>query len=1009
MSAVGPSTPSNSYTGVTNTIPASLNIVVDTITRSVGSGYIPLLAGPSILSYSKHLITTSDAHKKQLFEEEQSNAVNLNPLFAAAIAEAQHLIELRAEIIKRAHDAKIIANTQNDYIDGIVAKATLYNSNEFGTDNANITTINQAVVTYNAAVDTHLAANLTYLFATAAFNTATTTYNNATATYNAALATYNTALATYNAAVAAFNAGQITQAQMNAAQATYNNALSTFNAAQATYDAAVATYIAANQTYNAATNAKVAADTAYASARTAYSNARTTYQNYATNVSNVRDPASRIANVNAAIAAYNAQIAATNAAIDDYNTAAAGLGLPLLNHETPYTASVLVPLPNSPTLPANDVKITAAPIAAVPVLPGATATNFRITDADEAANVANALNTSTGDKFALSTLLYKILRNIKLQQDFLGFFLGARPIPKAYIETHTKVFTTSGNSTTVGSGSGVSASMLSKGSEGLNDKTGKAWKAVGDSIFDSFVLQYDPTISPAAQQVRHFRDNLLKNVSLFSAFTAIGALQGKTADVESPAVKVTQAVAFASQVAQTVNGDSIENSITEILQGTNPELSPDEIAGLANALGADTKLNFLQVALSQLGEALGQPNLFGRVIASNDLASRLISFPITQQIDLGDVLKNPLSIAFLKDLLATTLFNQDTTLNTLSYIQQLISRAVDGALTQAIKDINELKAALLSSLETSLQAAGLSPTEAKDRARELTQLADTFLDGEVRSNFILDTGIRSKDIDSDRLIQALLDQRKTEAQITAAKAHHEIILDAAIADKVVRNLKFNQDEISIRELRDQIAQGLRDQGLDDNVAIDNATTAVVSVFKDTIPARPDIVARPDVADVRRDLISNITDILKPVIGAQDAQVAATNAASLIVGPPVSTAPTRAATDVDVATASVEKDTTVRDERGRSQATGETVKRVSLTDLYDQNIQKLTDFGRKQGIQKEVGDLLAETQRGYLRPNLEIFVRNEELRDPAKNLIQYSGIFNKGIAPLPRDWDQNFFA
>lgn len=979
---------------------------------SFNLGEFIILPGPSILSYSNHLLTTGSKHKEQVFREEQTNSINLNPLFLAALAEINEVRRRQALVIELVHQKQDFADRQNDKIDDIEVYRTNYNTIDIPADNLQIDRINAAVVAYNTAVDTHIAAGTAYSSAVATYNAAKQVFDAAVDAYEEALAVKQAADEVFAFYTEMYENGELTQAQYDQVVAQHNAAVTAFNSAQETYNAAGAVYNAAGIAKAAADAIKATADAAYVSARSTYTNLLTLYNNYANNVSDQRDFVGRIANL---IAAYNAYVQFgydVAAEISEFNELVAleGFDIPLINPRPDTTADlplfqlmlpalIRYPLPSGPALPpANDTKITTAPIDHDVVLSAPERFNPRITDEQVQAMIATAFASIQQNTL---DILSKILRDIKMLQDYLGFFEDGKPVPKAYIEGIPKVFLKKGagvsnpdaiSSSGVGAGAGIYMSMLTKALENGNLKA-----TLDQGLYDA--SNKTPIhLNSIATQLQVFNNQLLKDIALFSSLPSLGALAGKqnNGGADSPIVDITFAEAFANQIINAVKSNEVENSILEILKVESPASDIEGLKKLAEQLAANSKLFFLQVGLSQLSQALGFPDLTAKVIAASDAAKNLITFPINHDIELKDVLRNPLSTAFLKNYLTSQLTTTTTTF-ALDAIQNLINKAINDAVDQAIKNFKELQEALAGALQKALEEQGLSKEDAQKQAIELADRGRAFVEEEVRANYFLDTGLEVAKIDREKLIQSIVQQNKKDAAAQDSELISESLIQGAI--DAARLSYQNQTDISQRQLRDRIADELRKKAdISDNNALRLSTVAVIGDIQNQIP-KP-VTGNESISEIKKDVADHIKEVLTPTTGVKEAENTAHQVLKTIFGSTIK-APEPAAGGVPLANQAAQ--TALVDKR-----TETAVADNSLIQQYDKHIAKLETFGRELKDDGAFIKELGNEQRTYLRPTLEIYVRNDELRDPGIKVIHngYTGIMYQD--DLPRDWNQNIF-
>lgn len=985
---------------------------------SFNIGTIPILPGISIVSYSRHLITTSREHQEQLFLEQQANAVNLNPLFQAALDEALNILLAHQEATDFVNQKNDIINTQNDYIDKINYYRDEYNNYIIPSDNTHIDTMNAAVVTYNTAVDTHEAAITTYNAAISAYNTAIQVYNDATTTFSQATAAKQTADSFFADYTDQFNHGLLTQAQYDLAISQHNDAVTAYNNAGFTFAAALTAYNTATAIKSGADLAKTSADSVFGGARLTYTAALNTYTDYANNVSNVRDDFNplyvltlhnpteeTVANLNTALINYSDYHDSSIPTITDFNESISGFNIPPINPVPLYldTINFKLILPNAPALPlSSSAKIIANPIIHDFALNPPEVNNPRLSSDEIIAEVNNAFNFFTTTH--PDTILSEILKNIKLQQDFLGFFEDAKPVAKAYLEALSKAFvanTSSKGGASVGTGSGVSMGMLTKSLD-----SGRVNDTIANSIFEAFLTK-DPKLASVKNQLQAFIVKFLNDVALFAALPTLGALTGskQNGGPNSPIVDVTHATAFANLINNAVNSGDVGKAFLELLKAANPTANVDQLKQLADTLASNAQLFLLQVALSQLSQTLGIPDLAARVAATLDKTKGLLSFPITQDLELKDVLKNPLSVVFLKSFLAKQL---EPALG-VEAAQKLINDVIDGLLTQSIKNVKDLETAFSSSLQKALTEAGLSDQDAQNKALELASLGKTFTTQEIQSNYFLDTGLDTADIDRSKLIQQIVQQSQSDAATQEATVNQNIIEDA------VNAATFSQQQISQRELRDRISDELVARGVAQDEALNLSTTAVLANIKEKIPAP--VTGEVGAHQLRDDLKNEIIANLTPTAGAQAAQITAGQVVTTIFGPSdkasdVSTAKSaskkEAVVNADNVAADQTTDTAVAGTTASDKAVSTKSSDTSLSHLMDKQVANLDDFSRQLRNNKEFSDKLSEEVLSFLRPTLELFVFNQKLRDPASNLIhsQYTGIMYQDDVPLT--WDHNVF-
>lgn len=922
---------------------------------SLSLGPFPILQGPSILSFSSQIIQTQNAAAAQGWLDEQANAVIFSQFYKAALGEADNLLALYDKIKSIVYQQSALTFLLLGAT--IPADPTGYNAFVKPNDINQTNTMRNAITTYNNAVAVHIQAVNTY-------NAAVAVYATATNTFNTAQGVFNTALATYTAATAAFNAGTITQAQYDAATSTYNTALATYNTAAGVYTTATNVFNAAQAAYNAA-------NVTYNNARTAYNNALTTYNTYANNVTGARNSiGNSIPTINNALNDWNAQLPARNTHINFINTqiTSSGLDIPLLlNESAAFSNRIPYPMINGPALPPPDV--TVAQMAPFPTgdFPTLAPSNRLINN--PAALTQEYFSKIAGPLAVIALLMNNILRDIQRSFSFFDFTAeqggaGTR-IPAAYIKPAPRVFMGTGD-TGIGAGSGVSLATIIAS---LSNKLLPDTLAVGIYTAQGPHASSKPLNPAFLNAYSKFNTEFLQDASLLSSLTAASILNGKltTLDEKSPTLNVVVALAFANQIIAASNTNDIENSILELLKKANPDADVKDLQTLASQLATNTTLFSLEVALSSIGQALGLPSLVANILSGSPIATQLIETNIPQEPNTREILSNPISLIFFKTALAESL-NGLNELGT-EKNQTLINDAVNDVLANAeITDEESVRTALLDAL--------IKQGIADNEALAIANFARDFIKEEIRANYRLETGLTVADINQSNLINSL----------TALP----VPINTQIAQEAVAALRFNQDIISQRELRDRLSAELIKKGVNETDALRAATQVVLDNIKITPPVSS--------GNLQTDIANRVRNLLAPELDPANLTLVSNQLISTIFG-------TRAVVGTPGTSAANNEETLIEESIAASemQDAAQLEDSNSLINKLDQVLAEMNEIINKATDTKLFSDALNENQRNFLKPTLNLYKFNQTLLDPANNIVMsmWTGIMYQ--KPIPTNW------
>jgi len=615
-------------------------------------------------------------------------------------------------------------------------------------------------------------------------------------------------------------------------QTTLNSQISTFNSNDSsqisTMNTAITNYNAALTTYQNAgspTSGTVYDD--YKTAVDSYNTSVNTYNNYL----NSTRP-SDISTLNGHIATYNNNVSTVNGLIVANNIPGliAADSLPItLTNETNYSGSI----PTLPTTsPAGFSQLTLltqpAGVASAVLTLSPQVTDAQAFIAAIDVNLFNYINSVLAST-ATSSSNYD---DIKTYQSYLQYVLKGTSIslPASYLATVPDV---PSNTPSIG--------LSALGGTISNPKVAQA---LVYSLLASNQANFSNPARTGALFLPGGVGQFLQTVGARSSLAVLAYLsqnpqiagdieaeEGANGPGNNPAVDALLGLSFASQIIQAVNSNSSQSTIQQLLQNSFPSLSATEAQTLSTALSSVQNLSQLQTALSVLGQQLGIPTLFSQVLAAIQGASQTSS-----PTSVSNILSDNLSVFLLKNQLVNTLISENNTISTTD-AQELVNNAVNTALSQSnITTSDQLTAALTQAFTS----GGLSSSESSSLAATGT----SFVNSEAQSNGSLENNVSSNSVNFQNLANSLAGQSANSSQSTTSPTSEST--ESSTADNIMTTLQVTstpisqstavtavvslatpQDNISLRNIRDQLSTALVNQGVPSSQAITAATQAVL--------------------------------------------------------------------------------------------------------------------------------------------------------------------------------------
>lgn len=587
----------------------------------------------------------------------------------------------------------------------------------------------------------------------------------------------------------------------------------------------------ATQTYNQAVadfNAGTITQAQYQAAVTAYQSARTTYNTYA----NAHNSSDLVTQTNQLLSDYNQGVAELNQQIELVNSSIGNTGIPPLSEQETYNATASLSnqpgVTDPPTILPTLVVPTALPNAVLTVSPA-------VNNPQDILN--NYLFPIMNEFIGVLITSLNYAQVYSNYNEFLQFYLqGFVPTILPSFINELPVALLAGGPGGIGAGSGVSlitfiVSIHNPLLSGIIDQ----------SIFRTLTYQFSNpnNINNLLSTIGEFNLRVMRQLALQSALKSLPT----AVNFNPSTIDLALGLSFANQVGAIIDSGKISDAIHDILTQAFPNVPANSLSDLAKQLASASELLYLEVAISQLGQALNNPTLFGQILGS--LENVNVTPASSQQIALTDVIHNPISIGFLKNTLANSIVRRQASQNratNLGQTQQTVNQAVNAT-------VNNSRITTVDQFRQSLQ----------DRlGRNAANVASGYLNSEIHSNYLLDTSAYTNRINQSNLVDRLVNQN----------------IDANVASKAVSSAITPNEEVSYRTLRDRLATSLvREGSVDEGEALLIATKALITPSVHPIPS----------GSLRSTLAANVSSVLGTQSGVGNVQNVTNQVVDTIAG------------------------------------------------------------------------------------------------------------------------------
>lgn len=611
--------------------------------------------------------------------------------------------------------------------------------------------------------------------------------------YQAIYAQDQTQVASLNGSINTYNSSRYNQDV--AAVAAINNAIAAYNGG-----GSLADYTTAANTYNA-----------YVTAR----NASSDYTDYANGV-----------------ASFNAFVSTSGTQIDAINSTLSTVNITALPKETAFSGSLNTLSTISTTVPPASVSGVSQPAAVTSTM----------TTTPGSLNIAINQYLITVF-FSLTEQQQQTISILNAQSDLQGFLqfqlLGSvatlpesitTPVPTA--STNTAASAASGAIT----GSGVAMSSI------VASLSNPITTAILDqSVYNAYLASTNNAEPVQFLQLFNALNLLLLSRTGLAAGTSVGSLftnSNVNLDLQSSLVSIGVGASVAAEIALAVENGVVGPAVYDLLQNAFPGVDANTLNALAEQLTTGAELVLLLLGLTQLGQALNDPTLYGRVIATLNAEEDLgVTAPAAPTTTAEEVLADNERAEALRSSLTSALAVQA------GISQNQAAAIIDSAVNTVLLSQDDLSSGNLGrQIINSLVSNGISTSD----AQTVGDLADSYVQSEISSGDILD-----QSLSDTTLSQGLL------------------------ANSYVQTLLQNNEITTVRQLRDALAAEIA-------TAEGNTPSQALLAANVAVTGQPAAVTATSVEELRTQLLNEVTTKLQD-LGETNADQLAQQIVSTVIG------------------------------------------------------------------------------------------------------------------------------